>query len=423
MNDITIALALFVVSYIVIVSEKVDRMVVAILGAMAMIIFLSDYKQSIAFHAVDLNVIFLLMGMMVIANLLSETGVFQWLAVKAVHIGKGNPVRVMQILAVITAAGSALLDNVTVVVLIAPITIFVASTLKTNPIPLLIAEILASNIGGAATLIGDPPNILIGSAAGLDFATFAANMTPLVIISMALFIVILPWIMRRRVPDIKDVPPDQLGLSSEGLITNPVLLRQSLIVLALVMAGFMLHGLLHLQTATIALTGAGILLLWTRRDPHQALRDVEWPTLMFFVGLFILVEALVHVGAIEIAAKALFRLTKGNLPVTTLSLLWLSGIASGVIDNIPFTATLIPIVKELGTAGMDTRPLWWALAIGADFGGNSTLVGASANLVVASFAARSGYHISFMRFARYGILTSFITLLLGSVHLWLFYLL
>lgn len=423
MNDMLIALILFTVAYAVIVSERVDRMVVALLGAMAMIAFVRGYDQDIAFHAIDLNVIFLLMAMMIIANILSETGVFQWLAIKAVHLGQGNPVRVMQVLAVVTALGSALLDNVTVVVLIAPITIFVASTLKVNPVPLLIAEVLASNIGGAATLIGDPPNILIGSAAQLDFVTFVWHMGPLVLVSLLLFVLILPLMFRRELADTGRGTKKELGLSAEGVITDPVLLRQCLVILSLVMLGFLLHSVLHLQTATIALSGAAALLLWTKRDPHKILRDVEWPTLLFFVGLFILVEALVYVGAIEIAADWLFRATGGSMPVTAMALLWVSGIASGVVDNIPYTATMIPLVKSLGAAGMNTGPLWWALAIGADFGGNSTLVGASANVVVASFAARSGYKISFIQFARYGLLTTFLTLVLGSGYLWLRYLL
>lgn len=423
MNEVLLAVAIFVIVYGVIVSEKVDRMVAALLGGMVMILLVSGYDQEIAFHAIDLNVIFLLTGMMIMANILSETGVFQWLAITAVHVGRGNPVRVMQVLAIVTAVGSAFLDNVTVVVLIAPVTLFVASTLEVSPVPLLISEVLASNIGGAATLIGDPPNILIGSASGIDFATFMWNMGPLVVILLLVFVLLIPILFRRSLSYSAAASARGQELRTEGLISDPVLLRQSLIVLGIVILGFLLHSMLQLETATVALTGAALLLLWTRRDPHQIMKDVEWSTLFFFVGLFILVEGLVFVGAIEIAASWLFRITGGSLPVTSMVLLWVSGAASGIIDNIPYTATMIPLIKSLGEAGMNTGPLWWALAIGADMGGNATLVGASANLVVASFAARSGHKISFLQFSLYGLVTTIITLAIGSVYLWLRYLL
>jgi Na+/H+ antiporter NhaD/arsenite permease-like protein len=403
------------------VTEKIDRMVAALLGGMAMIIFVGSYTQEEAFHHVDFNVIFLLAGMMLIAGVISETGLFQWLAVRAVQIGKGNPIRIMQILAIVTAVGSALLDNVTVVVLIAPVTLFVASSLGVNPLPFLIAEVIASNIGGAATLIGDPPNIIIGSAAGIDFVTFMLNMGPIVIVCLIFYILLLPLLFRKQVPSTEQANSIE-HLDATGLISNPVLLRQSLIVLGGVLLGFMLHGTFHLDTATVALTGAAVLLLWSRRDPHKALEDVEWGTLLFFVGLFIMVEGLVAVGAIDMAANWLLEATGGDLKVTAMAILWISAIASGIIDNIPYTATMVPLIQNLGERGMDTWPLWWALAMGADFGGNATLVGASANVVVASFAARSGHHISFMKFLGYGLIVTFVTLLFSTVYLWVRYL-
>jgi len=421
MNDILIASAIFVIAYVLIITDKVDRMVVALLGGMAMIHFVGEYTQEEAFAGIDFNVIFLLAGMMIIAGVISETGLFQWLAVRAVQIGRGNPIRIMQILALVTAIGSALLDNVTVVVLIAPVTLFVASSLGVSPLPFLIAEVIASNIGGAATLIGDPPNIIIGSAAGIDFFSFLVNMGPIVIVCMIFLILLLPLLFRRQLPAV-DMPDKVENLDATGLITNPVLLRQSLIILGFVLLGFLLHGTFHLETATIALTGAAILLLWSRRDSHKALEDVEWGTLLFFVGLFIMVEALVTVGAIELAANWLIELTGGSLEVTALVILWVSAIASGIIDNIPYTATMVPVIQSLGTKGMDTWPLWWALAMGADFGGNATLVGASANVVVASFAARAGHHISFMKFLGYGVIVTFGTLLFSTVYLWIRYL-
>lgn len=421
MNEMLIATSIFVIAYVFIVTEKIDRMVAALLGGMAMIIFVGSYTQEEAFHHVDFNVIFLLAGMMLIAGVISETGLFQWLAVRAVQVGKGNPIRIMQILAIVTAVGSALLDNVTVVVLIAPVTLFVASSLGVNPLPFLIAEVIASNIGGAATLIGDPPNIIIGSAAGIDFVTFMLNMGPIVIVCLIFYVLLLPLLFRKQVPSTEQANNVE-NLDATGLISHPVLLRQSLIVLGGVLLGFMLHGTLHLDTATVALTGAAVLLLWSRRDPHKALEDVEWGTLLFFVGLFIMVEGLVAVGAIDLAANWLLETTGGNLQVTAMAILWISAIASGIIDNIPYTATMVPLIQNLGERGMDTWPLWWALAMGADFGGNATLVGASANVVVASFAARSGHHISFMKFLGYGLIVTFVTLLFSTVYLWVRYL-
>jgi len=421
MNDIIIATAIFVIAYVVIVTEKIDRMVAALLGGMAMIHFVGVYTQEEAFAGIDFNVIFLLMGMMIIAGIVSETGLFQWLAVRAVQIGRGNPVRIMQILALVTAAGSALLDNVTVVVLIAPVTLFVASSLGVSPLPFLIAEVIASNIGSASTLIGDPPNILIGSAAGIDFVTFMWNMMPIVIVSLGVYVFLLPLLFRKQLPSIAMAGSVE-NLDSSGVITDPMLLRQSLIILGFVLLGFLLHGSLHLETATIALTGAAALLLWSRRDPHKALEHVEWGTLLFFVGLFIMVEALVAVGAIDLAANWLLDLTGGSLQVTAMAILWISAIASGIIDNIPYTATMIPLIESLGEKGMDTWPLWWALAMGADFGGNATLIGASANVVVASFAARSGHHISFMKFLGYGAVVTVITVFFSTIYLWVRYL-
>ena len=420
MNELVLATVIFCATYAVIVSERVDRMVAALIGGMAMILFIPTYTQEEAFLGIDWNVIFLLAGMMIIAGIISETGIFQWLAVRAVQVA-GKPVRIMQILAVVTALGSALLDNVTVVVLIAPVTLFVAATLGVSPIPFLIAEVLASNIGRRLHPDRRPPNILIGSAAGIDFVTFFLNMGPLVIICMIVYAFLLPLLFRKDLPNVK--MEDKIkNLDAAGMIKDVVLLRQSLITLALVLLGFLLHGFLHIETATIALSGAMLLLLWTARNPHKALETVEWPTLFFFVGLFILVEGLVWTEAIDLAASWLLEITGGNLEITTLAILWVSAVASGIIDNIPYTATMIPLIESLGESGMNTWPLWWALAIGADFGGNATLIGASANVVVASFAARSSQHISFLRFLGYGIIVTFMTIAIGTAYVWARYL-
>ena len=299
MNQVWLAGGIFLFTYALIVSERVHRTIAALLGGVAMIIF-GVLPQSQAFHAVDWNVIFLLAAMMLIANVIKETGLFQWIALQAVRLGKGDPFRVLVILSLVTAITSAFLDNVTIVVLIAPVTLFVASNLRVNPIPFLIAEILASNIGGMATLVGDPPNILIGSAAGIDFLTFMSNMGPISLIILLAFIGMSRILFKNDLGKGKRASVDIQALDTSALITDPVLLRKSLVLMGAVIVGFLAHGALHLEPATIALAGATLLMLWGRRDPHYLLRDVEWTTLFFFFGLFITVEAVVEVGIIEI---------------------------------------------------------------------------------------------------------------------------
>ena len=420
MNSVLLAGGIFLITYALIVTERVHRTVSALLGGVAMILF-GVLSQEQAFHAVDWNVIFLLAGMMALANVLRETGLFQWIAVHAVRLGRGEPFRILVILSLVTAFASALLDNVTIVVLVAPVTLLVAANLRMSPLPFLIAEILASNIGGTATLIGDPPNILIGSAAGIDFLTFAANLAPISLLILIAFVGLCRFLFRRDMQTRKDHPLDIEALETDALITDRPMLFKALIVMGGVIVGFMLHGALHLEPATIALTGATLLLLWTRSDPHHVLRDIEWTTLFFFIGLFITVEAVVQVGIIEAVADAALRLTGGDLALTSTLLLWLSAVASGIVDNIPYTATMIPVVENLGRT-MPVEPLWWSLALGACLGGNASLVGASANVVVACLAERSGHPISFRRFLRYGLITTGMSLLLAMGYLWLRYL-
>ena len=420
MNPMWLAGGIFLLTYALIVTERVHRTVSALLGGVAMIL-LGVLPQEQAFHAIDWNVIFLLAGMMAIANILRETGLFQWIAVQAVKLGRGDPFRILVILSLITAITSALVDNVTIVVLVAPVTLLVAASLRVSPLPFLIAEILASNIGGMATLIGDPPNILIGSAADIDFLTFAANLAPISLLILIAFIGLAWLLFKDDLRPEQDSMLDIEALETSELITNAPLLRKGLVVMVGVTLGFLAHGALHLEPATIALTGVTVLLLWGRSDPHHVLQEIEWTTLAFFVGLFITVEAVVQVGIIEVVAHSVLRLTGGNLTLTSILLLWLSAIASGIVDNIPYTATMIPVVKSLGQA-MPVGPLWWSLALGACLGGNSTLVGASANLVVASIAERSGHPISFRHFLSYGLLTTVMSLLLATGYIWLRYL-
>lgn len=420
MNDQVLAVLLFLITYAIIVSERVHRTPTALLGGMLMIL-LGVLSQEEAFHALDLNVIFLLTGMMMIAYLLGETGVFQWMAVKAVRLGKGDPIRILVILCAITAVSSALLDNVTVVVLMAPVTLFVATDLGLSPVPFLITQTLSSNIGGAATLIGDPPNIMIASHANIDFSQFFVNMAPPTIMILIVFLAACAVFFRKKLVVEPDRRQSVLRIQTRGLIRNPVLLAQSLIILSLVLVGFFFAHFFHLEPATIALLGATILLIWTKRSPSEILEHVEWAMLMFFVGLFVTVEGLVKTGVVDRVADQLVSLTHNDLSITSMSLLWISAFFSGIIDNIPYTATMIPLVENLGES-MLIKPLWWALALGADLGGNLTLVGASANLVVASIAERSGFRISFWEFFRIGLPTVLVSLLISTLWIWLAYL-
>lgn len=420
MNPIWIAAVIFLISYAVIVSDRVHRTIAALLGGLT-IILVGVLDQYQAFQAIDWNVIFLLAGMMMIANMLQETGLFQWIAIQSVRLGKGNTYRILVILVLVTAVTSALLDNVTIVILMAPVTLFITARLGISPLPFLIALILSSNIGGTATLIGDPPNILIGSAAGIDFLTFAANLAPIAILILIAFIG-LSWFLFKKDLQVAKIDPLSIEvLDTSELITNAPLLRKSLVVLAGVLLGFLFHGALHIEPATIALAGATVLMLWGRIDPDHVLREIEWTALFFFIGLFIMVEALVEVGIIEAVAQTALRLTDGNLQMTSMLLIWLSAVASGVVDNIPYTATMIPVVESLGHA-MPVGPLWWSLALGACLGGNATLVGAAANVVVANLAEKSGHPISFGLFFRYGAITTFISLILASLYVWVRYL-
>ena len=420
MSHVWLAGGIFVLTFALIVSEKIDRTISALLGGLAMIIF-GIVEQEQAFHHVDWNVIFLLAGMMVIANILKETGLFQWVALQAVRLGKGDPMRILVILSLITALTSALLDNVTIVVLIAPVTLFIASTLGLSPVPFLIAEVLASNIGGAATLVGDPPNILIGSAAKIDFLTFLSNMGPIVFI---ITIVLIGMMMLMFKKDLQKRDGEEVDLSSldtDSLITDPVLLRKSLTVMFFVTLGFLTHSVLHLEPATIALTGATVLMLWGKSDPHKMFRDIEWTTLFFFIGLFIAVEAVVEIGIIEMIAEQVLALTEGKIEIASMLLIWFSAITSGIVDNIPYTATMIPLVQQMGEV-MPITVLWWSLALGACLGGNLTLVGAAANVIVSNLAEKAGHKIGFWTFFKYGAPVTVMSLILSSIYIWVRYL-
>jgi Na+/H+ antiporter NhaD/arsenite permease-like protein len=416
--DVTIAAVVFIVTYAFIATDRLDKTIAALLGGVAMVV-LRVIDQEEAFLAIDFNVIFLLAGMMILAGILRRTGFFQWVAIRSVKVADGDPFRLLVVLSAVAAVLSAFLDNVTTVVLIAPVTLYIATTLRVSPFPFLVSEILASNIGGTATLIGDPPNILIGSASGLDFVAFLGMMAPAAILVYVAFVVTIRVVFRGALEVHAEVREAVLGLDEREVIGDPRLLRLSVLIIGATLVGFLAHGALGYQPATIALLGATALMLVARIDVESVLREVEWPTLFFFVGLFMLVEGIVHVGIVDTLARGLFELTAGDQGVTTIGLLWLSAVASAIIDNIPYTATMIPIVRELAGAGVAIEPLWWALALGACLGGNATIIGASANVVVANLAGRAGHPITFRAFLPYGTIVVAESLVIATGYVWL----
>ena len=422
MNTFVAAIAIFLAAYAIIISEKVHRTVVALTGAVLMIL-MGILNQEQAIEGVDFNTLGLLIGMMVVVGIAKDSGMFQYVAIWASKMGRGKPLPILVLLGIITAVFSAFLDNVTTVLLMVPVTFVVANNLKLNPKPFLFSAILLSNIGGTATLIGDPPNILIGSAAGLSFNDFLVNLAPISLVVTAVTLGLLCLIFRRSLVATSEAQSAIMAFNPEEAISDRRLLVKSLIVLGIVLAGFFTHSVTHLEAATIALGGAALLLLLTMNDPEEHLRGVEWTTIFFFIGLFVLVSGLVHVGAIRLLAEKLLTLTGGDLTVTALAVLWGSAVFSAIVDNIPFVATMIPLVKDIGAiSGLSLGPLWWALALGADIGGNATIVGASANVVVSGMAEREGHRIGFMEYMKLAAPLTFVGLLLCSGYLYLRYL-
>ncbi|HEY8177765.1 MAG TPA: ArsB/NhaD family transporter, partial [Candidatus Limnocylindria bacterium] len=411
--DVFLAGAVFLIAYGLIASERMDRTLVALLAGL-LVVVLGVIDQEEAFAAVDFNVIFLLAGMMVLAGGLSQTGFFEYLAGQAIRLSRGEPFRLLVLLSILTAALSALLDNVTTVVLLTPVTLSIARTMRVSPFPYLISQILASNIGGTATLIGDPPNILIGSAAGLDFGAFIFNLGPVVLIIFGAFLVIMRIAFKGSMEDDANRLDVLAEVDPAAAIKDRPLLIRALVVLTLTIVGFLAHSALGLEAATVALLGATVLMIVGPLDPHEALRDIEWNTLFFFVGLFILVEAIVHVGIVGGIADSLADATAGRADLATIGILWFSALASAIVDNIPYTATAIPVVERLVESGHEAESLWWSLALGACLGGNLTIVGASANIVVANLSARDGHAITFVQFFKYGSVVVLASLVIST---------
>ena len=423
----TIAVAIFTISYVLIATEKISK-VKAALGGAAVVVMLGIVGSEDVFYShqtgIEWDVIFLLFGMMIIVGVLRQTGVFEYTAIWAAKRAGGSALRVMMLLVLITAVASAFLDNVTTVLLIAPVTLLVCDRLGVKPTPFLIAEVFASNIGGAATLVGDPPNIIIASRAGLSFNDFLIHLAPIAIIALIVLMLLLPLMFRGSFAVDPGRVADVMSLNEREAIRDPRLLAKSGVVLLLVFAAFIGHSIIHIEPSIVALLGAGVLILISRVDRDDYLGSVEWETLLFFVGLFILVGALVKTGAIGTLARLAADLTGGNALFATMLILIVSAMLSGVIDNIPYVATMSPVVGDLVAGISDpvkSEALWWALAIGADFGGNLTAVGASANVVMLGIAAREGHPISFWEFTRKGAIVTTLTVGVAVPYLWLRY--
>ena len=418
-----IGIGLFVLVYIIISTDLINKTVVALLGA-SLFIFAGLIKPENVYGFIDWNVVFLLVSMMVIVNITRKTGIFQYIAIKTAKLAKGEPIAILILMAMITCTISAFLDNVTTVLIIMPVLILIAVELGTSPIPFIITGAIASNVGGTATLIGDPPNIMIGSAANLDFISFVVNLGPLVLILMAVLALVYYLMYRKELVVSNERKAKIMDFDESKSITDKKLLVKCLTVLGLVIFGFLFHGLLKIDAALIALAGASVLMLLAgSHEVDEFIRDVEWGTIFFFVGLFILVGGLVDLGIMKVLAAKILALTDGNIMTTSLLLIWVSGFLSAVIDNIPYVATMIPLIQDMGTTlgQAQIEPLWWSLAIGACIGGNGTLVGASANVVSVGLANKSGYKISFWDFTKVGSFITLITLVISTAYVYIRY--
>ncbi|MBX3464752.1 MAG: ArsB/NhaD family transporter [Planctomycetes bacterium] len=440
-----LAATLFVATFAAIVSEKVHKTKAALFGG-AVTIALGVLSQEEAFHSphfgIDHGVVFLLISMMVLVNVIGRTGIFGWAAIKVAKLGRGRPLPIMLLFCILTAVASALLDNVTTVLLVAPVTLLIADELDVDPIPFLLAEAMASNIGGTATLIGDPPNILIAARAKFAFVDFLVHLAPAVLVMMVAFLGVLQVFFRKRLKVDEHKRQRVLAMDERKMIKDPALAVKSLLVLAATLIGFTLHSVLHLEPATVALTGAAFLLLIARGDPHKVLAEVEWPTIFFFMGLFLVIGGIVKVGIVrEISAMVIEATgpTAESMKTTAFSLLWFSAVLSAVVDNIPYVATMNPLVLDMansvlhqGTADPNNLPLstlhadvlqpvWWSFALGSCLGGNATAIGASANVVVVGLASRAGRKITFGQFMKFGVPTMLLTLAIAHVYVLLRY--
>lgn len=427
-NSVVISAAILLIAYIFIATEKIPKVTIALVGAaITILIGLVSQNKTVDgslnphyfINFIDFNVIFLLVSMMIIVNIATRSGMFNWIANELLRMTKGHPKMVLFVLGLFTAITSAFLDNVTTVILIMPVTFFIAEQLDINPVPYLITEIFASNIGGTATLIGDPPNIIIGSAAGLSFMDFVNELTPIIAVIFLAVVGIMVLFFKKYLVTTQEKMEAVANLDNSSTITDFPLMIRSAIVLVLVILGFVLHDITHIETCVTAMLGASVLLLFEK--PTKIIKDVEWNTIFFFIGLFIIIGGMEASGAIALMAKWILNVTQGSQEATAMIILWASGFISGVIDNIPYTATMTPMLLEIEKVmGNDyTYPLWWCLSLGACLGGNMTIIGAAANVIVSETSAHHGHPIEFMKFLKYGFITMIVSLIFSSVYVYL----
>lgn len=426
-HSVIISAGILLLAYIFIALEKIPKMTIALIGA-AITIVLGLVSQTKAVDGVmnphyfinfiDFNVIFLLVSMMIIVSITTRSGVFNWVANELLKFTKGHPIKILAALGFFTAVTSAFLDNVTTVILIMPITFVIAKKLDIDPVPYLLTEIFASNIGGTATLIGDPPNIIIGSAGGLSFMDFVKELSPVVLVILLVVVGILSFIFKKKLIATEEKMKEVAQIDNTHTITDKALMIRSMVVLTLVILGFMLHDIIHIETCVVAMLGASFLLIFEK--PNDILKDVEWNTIFFFIGLFIIIGGLEASGGIKLMAEWIIKITQGSQAATSMIILWASGIISGIIDNIPYTATMAPMLveiqKTMGTAY--TYPLWWALSLGACLGGNMTIIGAAANVIVSENANKEGHPISFLRFMKYGVGIVALSLTISTIYIY-----
>jgi Na+/H+ antiporter NhaD/arsenite permease-like protein len=432
-DPLWVSTILFVLTYVIIVTERVNRAIVSGLGA-ALMVSLGVLNQQQAVAGVDFNTLGLLTGMMVIVAITRRCGIFQYVAIWTSKMVGASPWGILLMLSLVTALFSALLDNVTTVLLIAPVTLLITEELEIDPYPFLFAEIFASNIGGSATLIGDPPNIMIGSAVGLSFNDFLVNLAPITPAIMLVTLFIIYFIWGKGLHATQAARDRVMRYREHEAITDTALLKKSMFVLSLVVIAFVVAHPLKLEPATIAMFGAGVLLLLNNlgrdadhqsEDVHKSFGEVEWVTIFFFVGLFIVVAGIEHAGLLQMLADWMLNLTGGDMAVTSIAILWVSALASAVVDNIPFVATMIPMIKAMAPTfggAENLTPLWWSLALGACLGGNGSLVGASANLIVAGFAERAGHRIGFLKFMRLAFPLMLLSIVVATAYIYLRYL-
>lgn len=426
-HNIAISAGLLLLAYIFIATEKIPKVTIALIGA-ALTVFLGLVSQTKVsdgilnehyfINYIDFNVIFLLVSMMIIVSISARSGMFNWVANELLKMTKGHPIAILFTLGIFTAVTSAFLDNVTTVILIMPVTFFIAKQLEINPVPFLITEIFASNIGGTATLIGDPPNIIIGSAAGLSFMDFLKELTGVIAVILLVILFILMLVFKKDLTSSHEKMAKVAQIDNSKTITNYPLMIRSGLILAAVIIGFVLHDITHLETGITAMMGASFLLLFEK--PTEILNDVEWNTIFFFIGLFIIIGGLEASGGIALMAKWILDITNGSQQAASMLILWASGFISGVIDNIPYTATMTPMLVEIqNVMGRDyTIPLWWCLSLGACLGGNMTIIGAAANVIVSENAAAKNHPISFMGFLKYGLIVMITSLLISSIYIY-----